>query len=69
MEGLLFFRVRPSDGFRFIRGFMFVPDGNTSHEFLVLDGNTSSIQLLMSSQIRRKSVLLILQFAAETKSA
>ena len=36
MEGLLFFRVYPSDGFRFI------PDGNPSHEFPVLDGNPSS---------------------------
>jgi hypothetical protein len=36
MQGLLFFRVYPSDGFRFI------PDGNPSHEFPVLDGNPSS---------------------------
>jgi hypothetical protein len=38
MEGLLFFRVYPSDGFRFI----LIPDGNPSHEFPVLDGNPSS---------------------------
>jgi hypothetical protein len=38
MEGLLFFRVYPSDGFRFI----LIPDGNSSHEFPVLDGNSSS---------------------------
>jgi hypothetical protein len=38
MEGLLFFRVYPSDGFRFI----LIPDGNPSHEFPVLDGNASS---------------------------
>ena len=38
MEGLLFFRVYPSDGFRFT----FIPDGNPSHEFAVLDGNLSS---------------------------
>ena len=38
MEGLLFFRVYPSDGFRFI----LIPDGNPSHEFPVLDGNSSS---------------------------
>jgi hypothetical protein len=69
MEGHLFFRVYPSDGLRFLRGFIFIPDGNTSHEFPVLDGNASSIQLLMSSQIRRKLVLLILQSTAETKSA
>jgi hypothetical protein len=35
MEGLLFFRVYPSDGFRFI----LIPDGNPLHEFPVLDGN------------------------------
>jgi hypothetical protein len=35
MEGLLFCRVYPSDGFRFT----FIPDGNPSHEFPVLDGN------------------------------
>ena len=38
MEGLLFSRVYPSDGFRFI----LIPDGNPSHEFPVLDGNPSS---------------------------
>ena len=38
MEGLLFFRVYPSDGFRFI----FISDGNPSHEFPVLDENPSS---------------------------
>jgi hypothetical protein len=38
MEGLLFFQVYPSDGFRFI----LIPDGNPSHEFPVLDGNPSS---------------------------
>ena len=38
MEGLLFFRVYSSDGFRFI----LIPDGNPSHEFPVLDGNPSS---------------------------
>ena len=38
MEGLLFFRVYPSDGFRFI----LIPDGNPSHEFPILDGNPSS---------------------------
>ena len=38
MEGLLFFRVYPSDDFRFI----FIPDGNPSHEFPVLNGNPSS---------------------------
>jgi hypothetical protein len=38
MEGLLFFRVYPSDGFRFI----LIPDGNPSQEFPVLDGNPSS---------------------------
>jgi hypothetical protein len=38
MQGLLFFRVYPSDGFRFI----LIPDGNPSHEFPVLDGNPSS---------------------------
>ena len=38
MEGLLFCRVCPSDGFRFI----LIPDGNPSHEFPVLDGNPSS---------------------------
>jgi hypothetical protein len=38
MEGLLFFRVYPSNGFRFI----LIPDGNPSHEFPVLDGNPSS---------------------------
>jgi hypothetical protein len=38
MEGLLFFRVYPSDGFRFI----LIPDGNPLHEFPVLDGNPSS---------------------------
>ena len=37
MEGLLFFRVYPSDGFRF----MLILDGNPSHEFPVLDGNPS----------------------------
>jgi hypothetical protein len=35
MEGLLLFRVYPSDGFCFI----FIPDRNPSHEFPVLDGN------------------------------
>jgi hypothetical protein len=41
MEGLLFFRVYPSDGIRFI----LIPDGNPSHEFPVflIDGNPSSI--------------------------
>ena len=34
MEGLLIFRVYPSEGFRFI----FMSDGNSSHEFPVLDG-------------------------------
>ena len=38
MEGLLFFWVYPSEGFRFI----LIPDGNLSHEFPVLDGNPSS---------------------------
>ena len=38
MEGLLFFRVYPSDGFCFI----LIPDGNPSHELPVLDGNPSS---------------------------
>jgi hypothetical protein len=38
MEGLQFFWVYPSDGFRFI----LIPDGNPSHEFPVLDGNPSS---------------------------
>ena len=38
MEGLLFLRVYPPDGFRFI----FIPDRNPSHEFPVLDGNPSS---------------------------
>jgi hypothetical protein len=38
MEGLLIFRVYPSEGFRFI----FMSDGNPSHEFPVLDGNPSS---------------------------
>jgi hypothetical protein len=38
MEGLLFLRVYLSDGFCF----MFIPDGNPSHEFPVLDGNPSS---------------------------
>jgi hypothetical protein len=38
MEGLLLFRVYPSDGFRLI----LIPDGNPSHEFPVLDGNPSS---------------------------
>jgi hypothetical protein len=38
MEGLLFFRVYQSDGFRFI----LIPDGNPPHEFLVLDENPSS---------------------------
>jgi hypothetical protein len=41
MESLLFFRVYPSDGFRFI----LIPDGNPSHEFPVLDGNPSSNNL------------------------
>ena len=49
MEGLLFFRVYPSDGFRFI----LIPDGNPSHEFPVLDENPSSnmnsANMLMSS--------------------
>ena len=48
MEGLLFFRVYPSDGFRFI----LIPDGNPSHEFPVLDGNPSSN---MNSAIVRKA--------------
>jgi hypothetical protein len=39
MEGLLFFRVYPSDGFRLP---MLILDGNPSHEFPVLDGNPSS---------------------------
>jgi hypothetical protein len=38
MEGLLFLRVYPPDGFRFI----FIPDRNPSHEFPVSDGNPSS---------------------------
>ena len=39
MEGLLFFRVYPS----IVRSrFIFIPDGNLSHEFPVLDGNPSS---------------------------
>ena len=38
MEGLLFFRVYPSDGFCSI----LIPDGNPSHEFPFLDGNLSS---------------------------
>ena len=37
MEGLLFSWVYPSDGFRFI----LIPDGNPSHEFPVLDGNSN----------------------------
>ena len=41
MEGLLFFRVYPCDGFRFT----FVPDGNPSHDFPVLDGNPSPINM------------------------
>jgi hypothetical protein len=38
MEGLLFSRVYPSDGFRFV----FISEANASHEFPVLDGNPSS---------------------------
>jgi hypothetical protein len=45
MEGLLFFRVYPSDGFRFI----LIPDGNPSHEFPVLDGNPSSNDCVKSA--------------------
>jgi hypothetical protein len=56
MEGLLFFRVYPCDfvschprpqaqarAAPTVRaGFMFISDGNPSHEFPVLDGNPSS---------------------------
>ena len=62
MEGLLFFRVYPSDGFRFI----LIPDGNPSHEFPVLDGNPSSNmnsaieQLLHMAKINEFLVLLVL---------
>jgi hypothetical protein len=51
MEGLLFFRFYPSDGFRFI----LIPDGNPSHEFPVLDGNPSSN---MNSAILRNLVYI-----------
>ena len=44
MEGLLFFRVYPSDGFRFI----LIPDGNPSHEFPVLDGNPNMNSAIMT---------------------
>ena len=59
MEGLLFFQVYPSDGFRFI----LIPDGNPSHEFPVLDGNPSSnmnsaIVLINLFEIRTKYAVL-----------
>jgi hypothetical protein len=55
MEGLLFFRVYPSDGFRFI----LIPDGNPSHEFPVLDGNPSSNMNSASSGRNRTCRLVI----------
>jgi hypothetical protein len=49
MQGLLFFRVYPSDGFRFV----LIPDRNPSHEFPVLDGNPSSN--MNSAKMKRKT--------------
>jgi hypothetical protein len=52
MEGLLLLRVYLSDGFCF----MFIRDGNPSHEFSILDGNPSSN---MNSAIVRSTKFLV----------
>jgi hypothetical protein len=58
MEGLLFFQVYPSDGFRFI----LIPDGNPSHEFPVLDGNPSSNMNSANQDIQDSTLTIYINF-------
>jgi hypothetical protein len=65
MEGLLFFRVYPSDGFRFI----LIPDGNPSHEFPILDGNPSqsNMNLAIEASTRSQTSVSFVFWDAHTK--